>query len=173
MEALQRARQINPRSPHLFLHQAAVSVSQGMIDEGIATLQQAVRLYPDLAMAHQGLGVAFRLKEDSKRALFHFKKAIEISPDLFWSHYGLGALYAKMGKSEEALTELRTSLTLKPDFLPAMREMALLLERMDRGEKAILLWRRILEEAPEPATVREAVDRLRALGSPYKAGEGR
>ena len=54
---------------------------KGQIDEAIRQFQEAVRLKPDYADAHNNLGVAFAKKGHMDEAIRQFQEALRLKPD--------------------------------------------------------------------------------------------
>jgi len=52
----------------------------GQIDKSLAVLHQALRLDPNWAPAHQGLGACYEDKLELGRALYHYRQAARLAP---------------------------------------------------------------------------------------------
>ena len=61
-------------------------------DEAITHFQQALRLKPDYAEVHNGLGVALFKKGRIPEAIEHYQQAIRLKPDYPEAHNNLGML---------------------------------------------------------------------------------
>ena len=74
-------------------------------DEAIALYQQALHLDPDLAIAWNGLSLAYRQKGDLEAAIEAGRRLIELEPDDALSHTNLSILYQRRGMIPEAEEE--------------------------------------------------------------------
>jgi tetratricopeptide (TPR) repeat protein len=74
-------------------------------DEAIALYQQALRLDPALAIAWNGLSLAYRQKGDLEAAIDAGRRLIELEPDDALSHTNLSILYQRRGMIPEAEEE--------------------------------------------------------------------
>jgi tetratricopeptide (TPR) repeat protein len=74
-------------------------------DEAIALYEQALRLDPDLAIAWNGLSLAYRQKGDLEAAIEAGRRLIELEPDDALSHTNLSILYQRRGMIPEAEEE--------------------------------------------------------------------
>jgi tetratricopeptide (TPR) repeat protein len=60
------------------------------------------REYPELALAHYGLGRLSTIKGDAAAALLHFGKAVALAPEYGPAHYALALAYRDTGRVERA-----------------------------------------------------------------------
>ena len=77
----------------------------GQVEEGAAALSQAIKLDPNLAMAHLWLGGANNYMGDYGRAIEHVELALRLSPlepRKFLAYVYLAGSYFQMGHFEEA-----------------------------------------------------------------------
>jgi tetratricopeptide (TPR) repeat protein len=56
-------------------------VQAGRVQDGIGHYEQALRIQPDYAEAHNNLGVALLQLGRSQEAIAHFEQALRIKPD--------------------------------------------------------------------------------------------
>ncbi|MBI4499339.1 MAG: tetratricopeptide repeat protein [Chloroflexi bacterium] len=77
---------------HVLLARGMLSLSQGNYDEALKHLHQAVRTVPDLAEAHQALGIVYDRKGQQAEALDAFQSALERNPDLPLARGGVARL---------------------------------------------------------------------------------
>jgi tetratricopeptide (TPR) repeat protein len=64
------------------------------------------RDYPELALAHYGLGRLSTLGSDPAGALTHFQRAVELAPEFGPAHYALALAYRDAGLSDRAQAHL-------------------------------------------------------------------
>ena len=68
-------------------------LNEGKVDEGIAALEKALTIDPNLASVHYNLGLAYEKKDQPEEARKHFQEAIKIKPDLGEAYLALGNSY--------------------------------------------------------------------------------
>ncbi len=86
--------------------------------ESRQAFEEALRLDPSLADAHDGLGWAYLMKDDAA-ALAHFRKVLELNPWLADSWHGMGWAYYR-AKDYEAMLKVNTeAVKCAPLFVPA------------------------------------------------------
>ena len=61
----------------------------------VSYIKQAIRIDPDDADAHYGLGLAYFTLGMDKEAIGSFKQAIRIDPDFAEAHYNLGVAHTR------------------------------------------------------------------------------
>ena len=109
--------------------------------DAIEVLKKAVEFYPDSALAHYNLSVAyaFKLKKDIEHsevwedraedesyieeAINELEMAISIDPKMKEAYKDLGKLYALMGELEMAIEYYEMSLSLDPNQLDVREEL--------------------------------------------------
>jgi tetratricopeptide (TPR) repeat protein len=77
------------------------------VDEAVGHYEQALRIDPKIAQAHNGLGNALNAKGDVDGAIACYRRAIEIDPKNAEAHCNLGHALRRQGRFEEALACLK------------------------------------------------------------------
>jgi len=108
-------------------------VTTEQANEALRLATQAVKLAPDLAEAHQGLGRALHISLRLEEAASEYKKALELDPASKTSRRSLADLNRALGKSEEALALYRQQLEAEPTDKAA--RAGLILSLFDLGRK--------------------------------------
>ena len=93
----------------------------------IAAFQEAIRLKPDDAPAHNALGLVYVQTGDDEKATAEFRAAIKLRPDYADAHQNLGAVLTTSDVAE-AVRELETAVKLDPRLLKAQYNLALAYE---------------------------------------------
>jgi tetratricopeptide (TPR) repeat protein len=84
----------------------------GALDEATAMLYQALYLNPQLASAHNNLGLIRAKRGDLKGALEKWGKAIAGNPALNSAYYNMARIYALQGDRVRFLRSLKTAIEL-------------------------------------------------------------
>jgi tetratricopeptide (TPR) repeat protein len=84
----------------------------GMPQEAIAHLQEAIALYPSYMMAHNDLGIAYLNLNQLQDAADQFGSAIDIDPKAFNPRLNLGIVFIHQGKHSEALDQLTQAVSI-------------------------------------------------------------
>lgn len=77
---------------------------------------------PDVAFAHNDLGVSFYKTGQLDNALKEYETAIRLAPNsetAIFAHLNIGAIYTSQGRLDKAVQEFETTLKLKPDYAKA------------------------------------------------------
>lgn len=100
--------------------------------QAIVSFEEILHDYPDLAVVHALLGLAYQRIDDAGRAVDELKRAIELSPDDGKAHLYLGELYLSHQRPRQAREELERALQLNPLLDDAYVRLGdLALERRD------------------------------------------
>lgn len=94
----------------------AVLVQRDELTQGIAYLQHAVALFPELWAAHRDLGEAYYRQKKPALAAVELEKALGHDSDGA-SHYQLGLVYRALGRADDAKRMLELARKIKSDRL--------------------------------------------------------
>lgn len=111
-----------------------VTTEQGNEATRLAT--QAIQLAPDLAEAHQALGLALHVSLRLDEAAAEYKKAVELDPSSKLARKSLADLDRAFGKSEEALALYQKQLETEPKDRAARAGLVLSLLDLGRIDEA-------------------------------------
>src|SRR5215208_704283 len=128
-------------------------------EEGARLAQAAVVLKPDMAAAHQALGVAHRFSLRLDEAAAEFARASELDPQSVSSRRTLAELKRATGKAEEAAALYRELLAANPQDVNARAGLVLSLFDAGRREEA--------ERELQSALTGEARDLPLLVGASY------
>lgn len=119
--------------------------AQAKLEKGIAWLEQAdvpqqaiisfeeiLRDFPDLAVVHSLLGMAYQRLDDAGRAIDEFKRALELNPEDARTYYLLGELYFARQRQQQAKEHFEHALEKNPTMDEAWVRLGdLALDRQD------------------------------------------
>lgn len=128
-----------------------VSTEQGGEATRLAT--KAVQLAPDLAEAHQGLGLALHISLRLDEAAAEYKRALELDPNAKLARRSLADLERAFGKSEDALALYRQQLEADPADKAARTGSIIALLDLGRTEEAKAELQKAIEADPRNVTL--------------------
>ena len=99
--------------------------ARGRRDEAIAAFQEALRIDPDYAQAHNNLGALLQLGGRADAALEHYRRAVALRPDNVEAHTNLGQLLSNRGRAAEAAAQFSEALALRGRQRPGARRAGL------------------------------------------------
>ncbi len=126
-------------------------MQQGKFDEAIGQFEEAVRVKPDYALAHNNLGYALAQKGRLDEAIRQYQEALRLDPGCTLAHFNLGNALADKGQIDEAIRQIREALRLKPDYAEAYNNLGLVLNKKGQSDEAIRHYQEALRLKPSYA----------------------
>ncbi len=121
--------------------------------EAILAFEEILHDFPDLAVVHALLGLAYQRLDDTSRAVEELKRAIELDPEDGKNHFYLGELYLGRQRPKEAEEHFRRAVELNPLLDGAylhLGDLALERRELDRARDLFQLLVRLQPEATAP-----------------------
>jgi protein O-GlcNAc transferase len=115
-------------------------------------LGQVVREFPQMALAHNLLGISLVQQSRHQDALAHFAAAIEQAPQLPGVHTNMGNALSQLGRPEEALPHFEKATELDPADPQARNNLGNALFKLQRIDAAVASYRKAIELAPDYPT---------------------
>jgi tetratricopeptide (TPR) repeat protein len=109
----------------------------GKTPEAIALFQEALRIEPDNADAHNHLGASLMGQGRLPEAIGHFERALLLRPNYAEAHNGLAIALFGLGKVPEAIGHFEQAVLLRPDYAEAHYNLGLALMEQGRLPEAI------------------------------------
>ncbi len=128
-------------------------VKQGRLEDGIASLEQAVKVAPDRAETYFNLGIAYTVQERISQATDAYQRAIELEPSYGKAFFNLGTLYLKQGKIDLAITRLEQAVELLPDPMKALWNLYEAYRSKELFSKALFTLKQLIELEPNDASL--------------------
>ena len=141
----------------------------GKLDEAADAYREAIRLKPDLAVAHNNLGSVLKAQGKLDESIAAYREAIRIKPDLAFAYNNLGASLQDQGKQNEAVAAYREAVRIKLDFAVAHLNLGVALRALGKAEEAADACREAIRLKPDYADAH--VNLGIALGDLGKAEE--
>jgi superkiller protein 3 len=120
-------------------------VVAGRIDEAVALANAILAEDPDLAGAHNLLGLAHYQAHRLEPAIAAFRVAIERDPEFAEAHYNQGNCFRELGRMEEAEAAFAAAVRVEKKFVPARYNLAKIYENTGRTDVAIEEYRKCVE----------------------------
>jgi tetratricopeptide (TPR) repeat protein len=140
--------------------------SEGRYDEGMAQLEEALRLSPGFADAHANLGNAYFQKGRIEDALAQYKAALKINPDFANAHYNFGIVLNQQGRWPEAIEHFQRAVEIEPGFAEAHNGLGIVYARENRIGDATAQFEEALQVRPGYADAQANLARMKSLATP-------
>jgi serine/threonine protein kinase/Flp pilus assembly protein TadD/TolB-like protein len=114
LDALEKARQLEPSNPTVFSELGQVQEAMGKFDQAEASFQAAAQLRPGDWTSLNSLGGFYYGRGRYQDAIPLFRKITELAPDNSEGYTNLGATNAMAGQYEAAAASFKQSLALRP-----------------------------------------------------------
>jgi TonB family protein len=142
-------RRIALRNPELHFQKGEALRAARSFDAALTEYREALRLKPDYAAAHFGLGITFRDKGDLADAAAEFREVIRESPDDTGGYNALGLTLFRKGDFDGAIAEYREAARLNPQDAEAHYLLAGALDKKGVHGVAIAEYRETLRLKPD------------------------
>jgi TolB-like protein/Tfp pilus assembly protein PilF len=111
--------------------------------------QQALRLNPKLAMAHQGYSHLFCFIGRKEEALSHIERALELDPLDPMVHHWYAMVLEYHRRYDDAIAAYRTALEIEPNHWFALGNLAGALGRKGKHDEELAIYRKIYADDAE------------------------
>jgi Flp pilus assembly protein TadD len=122
---------------------AIALAKQKKYDEAIAHYNEALKLNPDSAAAHNNLARIHHTLGRFDDAIAHYTVALEIDPKLAIAHNNLGILLLQKESLVAGVRHLREAVRLRPNNAESQCNLALALNRQGQWDEAAGLFKKV------------------------------
>jgi FkbM family methyltransferase len=147
--------------PTVTIRQAHGLLENGKTNEAIDILEELLESHPDLALAHNDLGVLYYKQSDKENALRHYQLAAQLQPENSTFQKNLADFYyAELGQVEEAMNIYVKVLSANPydiETLMITGHTCVALEQFDDAQD---FYNRVLKIDPRHVEARQYIDLL-------------
>jgi tetratricopeptide (TPR) repeat protein len=157
--ATQSAHVVRPASTVPPKVDALARVSEGLdfykkgdLPKAEQAFEAAVHSAPDLAVAHNNLGLVLRHEGRLKEAVLQYQEALRLDSQYAEANHNLGLVYELTGRFDEAISHYRRALELNPSLAEAHYHLAAAFEREGDLEGAKKEYRSYLSEVKGPTS---------------------
>jgi len=123
--------------------------AMGHFDQAILCYQEAIKLKPNYAEAHNNLGFYFKEINKIDKALLSYREAIKLKPNYAEAHNNLGVSLYEIGRLNEALLSYREAIKLKPNYAEAHNNSGNVLKDLGQFDEAISSYKLAVELKPD------------------------
>ena len=114
-------------------------------------LEQLAAEAPQLAEAHQRLGLVLQIEGRLAEAEAAYRKALGLDPEYVAALIGLGEIEAQFGRPDSALQRFDAAIEIDPHQAKAHLAEGRVLEAIGRTDEALAAYFRTLELDPAPS----------------------
>lgn len=170
LQHFQRSLTARPDFAAALVAQARALRKLGRWDEALAAARRASDRNPDLADAHNMLGICLADHAQHDRAIAAFETAVRLDPRSAQSLNNLAKALADAGRTDEAIQRYHQALVANPDFAVAALNLGQTLLAAGRTDEAERFLRRALRLDASLFEARSALaDCLAGRGDPAAA----
>ncbi len=152
LDALQKARQLEPSNPSVFSELGAVREAMGAFDDAEANYKAAAQLRPSDWTSLNSLGGFYYRRGRYQNAIPLFEQITQLAPGNSQGYTNLGATYAMAGQYESAAVSFNQSLSLRPTA-SAYTNLGTIYFFLGRCAEAVPLMERASQLAPKSEQV--------------------
>jgi len=118
----------HPRHASAFHLMGIIAIDNQDFPLAMRMLSESLSIDEDNFLAHNNLGVVYRLLKDSLAAAVHFEKAVSLKSDYAEAFNNLGVVLRDLNRPEDALAQFKKALKIKPDYDDAKKNKDLILK---------------------------------------------
>ncbi|MFO0568800.1 MAG: tetratricopeptide repeat protein [Polyangiaceae bacterium] len=130
------ALEYNPRFVEALVNQGLVELQRGNFRRARQLLGRALRLNPDVAQPHHGLGVLAEREQRPDVAAKHYEDALKVDPGFAASRANLARLLFEAGRFEHARVQFKRLTEVAPDDASGHVGLVETLLQLDRRSEA-------------------------------------
>jgi protein O-GlcNAc transferase len=128
-----------------------LSLQTARTDDGIALIEQAIAINPEVAAAHNDLGNALAGGGHLGEALESYDRALALQPDFADAHLNRGNALVGLGRMDEALASYDRAIALQPTYADAHYNRGNVLVALNRLEAGLASYDRVIALVPNHA----------------------
>ena len=155
------------RGPASILQRGIQLEEAGRIEDSIAAHLEALKLDPNLALAHANLIILYGKVNQPEKAEEQYREAIRLNPNLADAHYNYGVLLMGQGKMSEAEQAFRRAIEANPVYAEAYNNLGVVLERQGKLDEALQCFEKAVERRPDYRLAHFHIGRILANRKQY------
>ena len=172
---LEQARGHDPSNPQVLIHLAGAYGNLRRVDDALATIQEAERLYPHWNSCWYFFGLKLLNQSFHDEGIAYYRHLVEQFPEEAEAHGGLGNAYIRVKLWDKVLTEFQTALRLEPDTMEWYERLGGVYNQLEQYDEAVAAYTEAVRLAPEYSWVHDELARalLELKRYEHAAGEFR
>ncbi len=136
------------------LHLLGVLAKQkGQNQRAVDLISLAIKINPNIAIAHSNLGVALYDMQLFEKAIASYDNALAINPDNAEALSNRGNALQNLNRHEEALVNYNRALTISPNYFDALYNRGNALQNLERYNEALDSYNRALIIKPNDPSI--------------------
>ena len=154
------------------LKQGMVFKQQYNWEQAANMYRQAIRVQPDLVLAHFNLGAVRVQQRQLTDAARHLERAVELQPGFAEGHAGLARVKLSLNDREGARAHFLRAIEIDPDYEDGHRGLAVMLTEDGKLDEAAASLERVVQILPVDTSIRVFLGQtLEQLGDLKRAAE--
>lgn len=126
-----------------------IKLAEGRLYDGaIAAFRDALKLQPEMPLAHVNLGLVLAQSGKPDEGIEHFQLALKSRPNFASAYFSWGLVLKQQGKITAACEQFQRAIELEPDDLRTRHTLALTLRDAGEETAAVETWNELLEWDP-------------------------
>jgi Tfp pilus assembly protein PilF len=125
-----------PEEAKTIYQRAVADLDRDRLEDGIAGLESALKIFPDYYMALERLGLIYVTQQKYDKAVGVFSKAVAVNPRSFNGWYGLTVSHYALKQSDAAVEAAQRAVTLNSNSADALLALGVSLRQAKRYEEA-------------------------------------
>ena len=155
-----KAMKLQPNFIPVYINLSDLYQLQGMNDQSIKVLQNAIAHQPESATLQHALGLALVRQGDTSTAMESLKKAMKLDPQTARFGYVYGVALNSTGQAEQALIVLEETHLRHPTERNVLFALATINRDMGNRTEAIKWGEKLLEQNPGDESVHQLLKSL-------------
>ena len=120
----------------VYIAQALLYFEQNQLNESIAAVTEALRVYPEMGVAYKIWGNCLQRQGKSAEAIGIYAKALEAKADMAEIYCNLGSIYARQKKWQSAIEHYQKSIIINPEIATPYRNLARVWDELKEYDKS-------------------------------------
>jgi Flp pilus assembly protein TadD len=134
------------------------TLSGDSVETAIMEVKTFLKMFPEVALAHNDLGVLLHKSGNTLHALAHYEKANRLQPKDLTIIKNLAEFYfVVLGWTDDAIELLTELLSDYPQDFEILTSLAAICDKVGRPEEARIFYRKALQVDPDNQELREIV----------------
>lgn len=125
-----------PEEAKTIYQRAVADLDRNRLDDGVAGLESALKIFPDYYLALERLGLIHLTQQKFEKAVEVFNKAVVVNPRSFNGWYGLSVSHYELKQSNSAVEAAQKAVTLNSNSADALLALGVSLRQAKRYEEA-------------------------------------